>query len=149
MILRKKIESIFVGRIAEVYPAQSVMKGHDVGERDIQSGVTLYCSSVREYDDGFIRRGVYSASLMLIIESNTQDEDNTQASIETLAGQLTDIIEDTTALGSLINLRAYCTTNYPEIYLHDIKPSEDMPEVEDYNLNNLFNYEIVFEYLDV
>lgn len=143
MILRKKIETIFTNRITDDYPAQSVMKGHDTTDRDDQPGVTVMCHQNTENQDFQSRSGVYQCGLMLIVESNVQDADNTQSSIETLAGNLAASIEDLSAV------RTLCTASYPEIYIHDILPSDDLPDMDGYNLNNTFNYLLVYEYLNV
>jgi hypothetical protein len=142
-ILRKRIESIFAARIAEELPAQDVMKGHDTGDRDDQPGVTIFCKSNQSYEDFPARSGVYQCNLILIVESNSQDSGNTQDSIESLIVSLTDAIEDLTAVQTL------CAASFDNIHIHDIIPTDDAPEAEGYNLDNSFNYLLVYEYLNV
>ena len=143
MILRKRLESIFENRITDAYPTQSVMKGHDVSDRDDQPGVTLYCSNNKEAEDFPARSGVFQADLMLYFESISTDEDNTQASIETTMGNVTEAVEDLTAV------QALCATSYTDIHIHDIQPNEDAPEREGYSIDNTFGYLLVYEYLNV
>ena len=142
-ILRKRIEEVFDTHLAAEVVGQSVMRGHYISDRDVQPGVTIYCRNNREADDFPPRSGVYNCDLTLIVESNVQDSDNTQASIETLATNLTDAIEDLGAVQTL------CAASFTDIHIHDIQPTDDQPDMEGYNLDNVFNYLLVYEYLNV
>lgn len=142
-LLRRKIESIFHDRINEEIPNENPMKGHDIDDRDSQPGVTIACLRNEENPDFPPRSGVYKCELQLIVESNVKDLNNTQESLETKIVTLTDAIEDLAAV------KALCAANYQDIHVHEIFPSDNEPEREDYNLNNTYNYEVWYEFLNV